>query len=272
MANCLKTREKEERRDRLYSTLTKNPGKNYSTKDIMNMLSVGIGCASRDMEAVAERDANIVKTRGFVTYIMPEETNRQSVHDIFFAKVEREGMDRYSANRNHEGYHDPTASAILKKEAKEEKMANRTYMSTDFNIGEVWNVRISSSDKCEQVIILGVNHYEDTVTVCPYDTSACRYYLKISTKPTKYFKDKVCGLPLSMVTNIKNKLTRYFGIEPEVKEVIKEVPVEVEKVVEKEVPMKTDKEFSQDEVDLMMSQQRAEIYEECFKLVAKKLA
>ena len=197
--------------------------------------------------------------------------------------------------KNAEGYSDPTAGAAIrnmeKEEAKKEEKKYKTPIS-----GEIWEFDraqyLSKTPVNNLVYILSVagsfvTGYEVRTTDTYYDGCWCytidiknqKYYIdlrRIISKSTKAMVGRRSVLQESAVKDIKTRVLDILGVKPEVKE----VPVEVEKIVEKrvEVPVEVEKvvevpvvvdcdglKLSKLTADLAMAEQRAEIWEEAFK-------
>lgn len=263
---------REKKINDICALVQKEPGKHFN----INVLSSKIGSTwdttKKYVDIIVERGGSFYKdARGLVYYDSAQEATETISHDIFFGGSERKGMDRMPLGKNESGCSDPTVAAILSKEKKEERKAEGSvWPVTSFKPGDIWAVSSSSGEKIDNVVVLAVNKQDERVVCCPYDQRYPRAYMNLSTKPVKYFKTKIAGVPLSLLTEYQEKIREFFGFEPEVveKEVVKEVkvevPVEVEKIVEKE----SDKVWSQLEVDALLAEQKAEIYEKCFNAVA----
>ena len=283
---------REQKISDICTLVQKEPGKHFN----INVLSSKIGSkwdtTKRYVDIIVDRDSQFSKdSRGRVYYASTEGVPEGTAHDIFFGGSERKGMDRMPITKNESGCSDPTAAAILMKEKKEERRKEgKIWPISSFKIGDIWSVSSSSGGRSDSVVVLGINKQDERIVCCPYDTRYYRAYMNLFTKPAKYFISKIAGLPISKLTEYQNNIRMFLGIEPEVveKEVIKEVkvevPVEVEKIVEKEVVKevpapkightqdyvgsKSDKEYTKAEVDMLLAEQKAEIYEKCFNAVA----
>lgn len=263
---------REQKINDICALVQKEPGKHFN----INVLSSKIGSTwdttKRYVDIIVDRDSQqfCKDSRGLVYYAKASDN---TAHDIFFGGSERKGMDRMPITKNESGCSDPTAAAVLIKEKKEERKAEgKVWPISSFKIGDIWSVSSSSGGHSDSVVVLGINKQDERIVCCPYDTRYYRAYMNLFTKPAKYFISKIAGLPISKLTEYQNNIRTFLAIEPEVveKEVIKEVKVEVpvEKIVEKEVPApKSDKEYSKAEVDMLLAEQKAEIYEKCFNAV-----
>lgn len=254
MANCYKTKEKEERRQKLYSFLRKNPGKEFSWKQLSPVLNVKYNAISRDMDALADDYKDVVRTSVGIMY--NGEIIMEDSVDI---------CERYPVTRNSEGYNDPTAAAALIKEEKAEKKS-----SVIPKVGDVWYVSKANSKDMDMLYILAIDSEKEFATCCPYcnkSDSIPSDFNRLFTKPLKYFKERCWGMPLSSLIETRNALRDYFEIDPEL--------IEVEKIVEKPVTVNapavtTDKLYSQLEMDAAIAKVKAEVYEECFKALARR--
>ena len=257
MANCYKTKEKEERREKLYLFLRKNPGKEFSWKQLSPVLNVKYNAICRDMDALAEDYGDVVRT---------------SIGIMYNGKIiMEESKDRYPITKNNEGYSDPTAAATLIKEQKEEaRQQDQRKEITNPKPGEVWHVARSDGKDDDILLVLAVDADKGFATCCPYcikSVCAPSDYNRLFTKPLKYFRMKAWGMPLSVMIETRNALREYFEIDPEL--------IEVEKIVEKPVTVNapavtTDKLYSQLEMDAAIARVKAEVYEECFKALARR--
>lgn len=258
MANCYKTKEKEDRRNKLYSFLRKNPGKEFSWKQLSPVLGVKYAAVMRDMDALVEEY---------------EAVSRTSMGIMYKGDLIMEEKDRYPITKNNEGYSDPTAAATLIKEQKEEAKQESRKEIANPKAGEVWHVTRSDGRDDDILLVLAVDTDKGFATCCPYcikSVSTPSEYNRLFTKPLKYFRMKAWGMPLSVMIETRNALRDYFEIDPELIEVEKivEKPVTVEKVVESQVP--GDKLYSQIEMDAAIAKCKAEVYEECFKALARR--
>ena len=258
MANCYKTKEKEERREKLYLFLRKNPGKEFSWKQLSPVLNVKYNALNRDMDALVSEHDDISRTSVGIMYngeIVDMSTDKKT--------------DRYPVTKNSEGYHDPTAAATLIKEENAEKKSEKN-TKTDPKAGEVWHVARSDGKDDDILMVLAVDKEKGFATCCPYCTESVSVpseFNRLFTKPLKYFKLKAWGMPLSVMIETRNALREYFEIDPEL--------IEVEKIVEKPVAVNapavtTDKLYSQLEMDAAIARVKAEVYEECFKALVKR--
>lgn len=265
---------REQKISDICALVQKEPGKHFN----INVLSSKIGSTwdttKRYVDIIVERNSQqfYKDSRGLVYYASTKGVSDSTAHDIFFGGSERKGMDRMPLGKNESGCSDPTAAALLSKEKSEEKKAEGDiWPISSFKVGDIWSVSVSAGTRYETVVVLGINKPDERLVCCPYDTRYPRAYMNLSTKPVKYFKKKIAGLPLSNLTEYQKSLCTFFGIEPEVveKEVVKEVKVEVPVEVIKEVPApESDKEYTKAEVDMLLAEQKAEIYEKCFNAVA----
>ena len=256
MANCYKTKEKDDRRNKLYSFLRKNPGKEFSWKQLSPVLGVKYAAVIRDMDALVDEYETISRT---------------SVGIMYKGDLIMEEKDRYPITKNNEGYSDPTAAATLIKEQKEETKKESHKEITNPKAGEVWHVTRSDGKDDDILLVLAVDTDKGFATCCPYcikSVSTPSEYNRLFTKPIKYFRSKAWGMPLSVMIETRNALRDYFEIDPEL--------IEVEKIVEKPVTVEApaavtgDKLYSQTEMDMAIAKCKAEVYEECFKALARR--
>lgn len=268
---------REQKISDICALVQKEPGKHFNINALSSKIGTKWDTTKRYVDIIVERDGQqfYKDSRGLVYYASTKGVSDSTAHDIFFGGSERKGMDRMPITKNESGCSDPTAAAILIKEKKEERKAEgKVWPISSFKIGDIWSVSSSSGGRSDSVVVLGINKQDERIVCCPYDTRYYRAYMNLFTKPAKYFIAKIAGLPISKLTEYQNNIRTFLAIEPEVveKEVIKEVkvevPVEVEKIVEKGVPVpKSDKEYSKAEVDMLLAEQKAEIYEKCFNAV-----
>lgn len=246
MAACKATKVKEERQQHILDTLKKNPGKSVTTKSLQEMFNISYAMLWQDLKDLKEIDNNVVRTKGAVSY------NGPSVAIVV-------KPERYKEAMNSEGYNDPTANAAIKSVS--EKLVKKSVPK----VNEVWEV--TGNKGSDLYLVLAVDLNEEYATCIQYvgNMDANDISIKLYSKPLKYFDHKAWNMPLSCITTIKDRLASYLDIKPEAVEVEKIV----EKVVEKEIPGKAGAEYTKAEVDTLLAEQKAEIYEECFKVLAK---
>lgn len=161
------------------------------------------------------------------------------------------------------GYVDPTASkAIENVEPKKPVKIVKTV--ADPAPGQVWDVK-SSNGSVEKYIVLAVDYIEDFCICTPYVNTEDAYMgwcHKIYYKPVRYFVERTWNIPLSALTDIRNELRNFLGIEPE------------ERLIEVKIPEKVSadpsKIYSEEDMEMALTRQKAEIYEECFKMMCSR--
>lgn len=241
------------RRGLISDFIKDNPNKPLKYTFISSMFDVGLVAIRNDCCALSEVDNNFILSRGAVMYIPPT---------------------RYSDKKNDEGYNDPTAAAAIGSvEPKVIKMNAENVRGP--KPGDVWNVKCASGD-VHKFLVIAVNEDRDYVTCVAYEAEhndmieSCK---KLYSKPVKYFVERTWGTPLSLLTEYKNAIRDYLGIDPEDKVVEKivekEVPVEVP-VPEVRVsePVSSGRLYTQEELDMEIIKMRAEVYKECLYLMA----
>lgn len=198
-----------------------------------------------------------------------EETEKKIIKEM------KEEIDRYSVNKNDEGYSDPTAAAVIKS-------CDNIYGSKV--PGSVWSVS-SANGKVEEYLILcdfreccsclmlltDTSQYNPVYCV-PVDFQRKAYVdvRRVCPKPSRYFLQYEFEITnLEAVQNKVNKIFKFPAsektIEVEVEKVIEkkvEVPVEVIKTVEVKVPVPVEiGDKTIDAVDTALLRQKADIYE-----------
>ena len=258
MANCKASILKEKRKEQILNTLKSNPGKSVKTSDLMKMFDINYKTFWNDLKDLKKQDKNVITTRGAVTYNCPDTSSI-----LLVVKPER-----YSEDKNHEGYPDPTANNAIKDTDKEEsiKMVHRGIPKE----GEVWQVT-AMNKKSELYIIVAVNYDKEYATCISYvpNVEAEECDIKLYSKPLRYFERKSWGMPGSYMSILKERLAEYLGIGTKIVEKIVEVPVEVNKTVEVE-KSSSNGSYTKADVDALLAIQRADIYEECFKALVKR--
>lgn len=245
-----------ERRETIYSTLKKNPDKELKVKDLSKMFNIVYNTAHSDVFSLIDKYGhhNISYDHGKIRYI------GSNVDEAVEEKTKR-----YPDYKNDEGYMDPTASKAINNVEPKKVEFKKT---VEFAPGQVWDVK-SSNGTTEKYIILSVE-WTDSFAICtPYFTndvegniSSCH---KLYYKPLKYFIERSWNIPLSMLTDIRNELSSFLGIEP------------VEKIVEVKVPEKVvetatnpDAIYTEADMEMALTKQKAEIYEQCFKMMCSR--
>lgn len=243
------------RREAIKEKLQKNPGVIFSYKQIKDEFNLSAFILRTDMAAIMESDSNIVKANGEIYY---KTTNPPTIHEV-------KKPERYSETKNIEGYSDPTASSAIKGLLT---ISDKTMIMP--RPGDVWNVKRSNSTDYELYIVLAVNVDKQTATCIKYSKEdlADTCDICLFTKPLKYFvsTSRSWTMPLSFMTKVKERIGEFLDIP--VKEVEKIVEVEKEVPVEVEKPAVNTGLYTKAEVDLMLLKQKADIYEECFRMMA----
>lgn len=204
-----------------------------------------------------------------------EETEKKTM------KEAAEEIDRYSVNKNDEGYSDPTAAAVIK--SMDDIYGSKVP-------GSVWSVS-SASGKVEEYLIL--SDFRDCCSCLMLLTDKAQWnpvycvavdfktdsYVdvrRICPKPSRYFLQY--EFEIKNLEAVKNRINKIFNFPVQEKTVEVPVPVEVEKIVEKkvEVPVEViktvevqvpvpvaidDRDKSVDAVDTALLRQKADIYE-----------
>lgn len=192
----------------------------------------------------------------------------------------KEEIDRYSVNKNDEGYSDPTAAAVIKS-------LDNIYGSKV--PGSVWSVSMANGkieeylvlsdfrDRCSCLMLLGdEDNYNPVYCVC-VDLQRKKYVdvRLISSKPARYFLQY--EFEIKNLEAVQNRINKIFNFPVQEKTVEVPVPVEVEKIVEKKVevpveviktvevqvpvPVEIDRDKTVDAVDTALLRQKADIYE-----------
>jgi len=275
--------EKRIRQSTMLDMLSDNPGKAFSVQQLMAHFKVSKATVMRDVHDLAAVSPEIVFTGGYICY-GPKANNGQAVAN-----------DRYDASKTEEGYNDPTAAAAIFKADTPEPVATADDMIP--KPGEVWDVQLAADKGVMKVVVLAVT----TDASCPFVT--CVEYApsfdalkakKIYSKPLKYFMAKCWDVSPGYRYNIWTTIRDYLGIEPEIVTQVEKIEAPVmtgtpatdaepeivtqdEKV---EAPVMTGthatdaepatRTYTQDELDLILAEQKAEIYAECFFAAVKK--
>ena len=253
----------EARRNDILFKLTSNPGVIFSCRELKDEFNLSDNTFYHDMEVLKKANTYIVMNAGKVFYDIPKKV-RPIIHEV-------KKPERYSGMKGNNGLQDPTAQIAIKnaEPAAKEMIFPRP--------GDVWlTTKSVGKPDTEHYTVLAVNKDKQTATCIKYsaDGNADTCDISLYTKPLKYFvgNERVWGMPGSYVNRVLERIGEFLDIPvrevEKTVEVVKEVPVEVVK----EVPATVDTTgmLTQDEVDLLLAQQRAEIYEECFKLVTKR--
>ena len=258
MANSAATARKIDRAESIMGTLRANPGKEVSIDEIMRYYNVCRNTAINTVNFIMDQDSNFIRAKG---------SNLSYVGKI------QPAYDRYSASKTNEGYNDPTAAAVIRKEEKVVSFESDVKPKP----GDVWKVKCQVGAD-ELYVVLAVNEeeaYATCIRYIPKEKNFADYEnsaKKLFSKPVKYFIEKTWGIPLSELTKIKEMVGAYLGIEP-VKKVVekivtKEIPVEVPVTVASDED--SGKIYTQEDMDLALLKQKAEIYETCFLAMATR--
>lgn len=256
MGNTIQVEKANERCQMLYEILKEDPGKKFKVKDLLNLFSISYNTLYRDIDNLEQQyPESIAKERGAIYYIPAPKKEEKIVV----------ASTRYPDYRNDEGYMDLTASKAINNVEPKKVEFKKT---VEFAPGQVWDVK-SSNGTTEKYIILSVE-WTDSFAICtPYFTndvdgniSSCH---KLYYKPLKYFIERSWNIPLSMLTDIRNELSSFLGIEP------------VEKIVEVKVPEKVVETatnpnaiYTEADMEMALTKQKADIYEECFKMMCSR--
>ena len=259
MANSAALARKIDRAESIMGTLRANPGKEVSIDEIMRYYNVCRNTALSTVNFIIGQDSNFVRAKG---------SNLSYVGKI------QPAYERYSPAKTNEGYNDPTAAAVIRKEEKVVNFESEVKPKP----GDVWKVKCQVGAD-ELYVVLAVNEeeaYATCIKYVPKEKNFADYEnsaKKLFSKPIKYFIEKTWGIPLSELTKIKGMVGAYLGIESV------ERVVEVEKIVTKEIPVEvpvavasddSGKIYSQEDMDLALLKQKAEIYETCFLAMATR--
>lgn len=251
------------RRNSLKEKLVKNPGVIFLGKDLRSEFGMNEGAFYYDVNILRKEDPKIIMNAGKLYYDAPV---KSVIHEV-------KNPERHTKMKNSEGHLDPTAAKAI--EAVEPEAKGMIFPK----VGDVWHVQCSSGASTKLFIVLAIDMESRYATCIEYNGNVepedCDIY--IVNKPIKYFmgNKRAWSVPLSYLQTVRERIRKYLAIDPEIvevekiveKEVVKEVPVEVEKVVEKETP--AEGYYSKSDVDALLAIQKAEIYEQCFKMLAK---
>ena len=182
--------------------------------------------------------------------------------------------DRYSFNKNDEGYNDPTAAAVIKS-------CDDIYGPK--KKGEVWTVSSANGSveqylvmcdfkECASCLMLYTNQELYNPLFCvviDFKTKSFVDVRRTCPKPTKYFLQ--FEFDCVNFEAVQRKLSSVFGLPAIEKtvEVVREVPVEKIVEVEKEVIKEVPAENTIEPVEIALLRQRAEIYEKCFTMLCQ---
>lgn len=246
----------------------------FKTKDMAEATQVNRNQITQDLKTLQLMYPQIKHygTTGSSSKWVWEETEKKTIKEM------KEEIDRYSVNKNDEGYSDPTAAAVIKS-------MDNIYGSKV--PGSVWSVSMANGkveeylvlsdfrDRCSCLMLLGDEvNYNPVYCVC-VDLQRKKYVdvRLISSKPARYFLQY--EFEIKNLNTVQEKIQKIFKMPVQEKKV--EVPVEVEKIVEKKVevpveviktvevkvpePVEIDRDKTVDAVDTALLRQKADIYE-----------
>ena len=246
-----------ERRNSIRNKLVSNPGVIFKYSDIRDEFNLSKNVFAYDMSILRKEDPHVVMQGGQLYYDI---SDKPIIHEV-------KKPERYGKMKSHECHTDLTAAKAI------ESLCAEARGMIFPKAGDVWHVQGSNNSGTKLFIVLAVDVSGKFATCIEYLTkdSPEDRELYLCTKPLKYFSgnERAWTMPLSYMTVIRNRLRDMFAIEPE------EKIVEVEKIKEVEVPVKVESKvdttglYTQAEVDALLSEQKAEIYEKCFTMIAK---
>lgn len=253
MGNTIQVEKANERCQMLYELLKEDPGKKFKAKDILNLFSISYKTFYKDVDRLKrEYPGSIERDRGVIFYVPAKKEEK-----IVAAST------RYPDYKNDEGYMDLTASKAINN-VEPKKPVKTINTVADPAPGQVWDVK-SSNGSVEKYIVLAVDYIEDFCICTPYVKTEDAYMgwcHKIYYKPVRYFVERTWNIPLSELTNIRNELSSFLCIDP------------VEKIVEVKVPEKVVETatnpnaiYTEADMEMALTKQKAEIYEQCFKMM-----
>lgn len=242
----------------------------FKAKDMAEATQVNRNQITQDLKTLQLMYPQIKHygTTGISSKWVWEETEKRTV---------KEEIDRYSVNKNDEGYSDPTAAAVIKS-------MDNIYGSKV--PGSVWSVS-SANGKVEEYLIL--SDFRDCCSCLMLLTDKAQWnpvycvavdfktdsYVdvrRICPKPSRYFLQY--EFEIKNLEAVQNRINKIFNFPVQEKTVEVSVPVEVEKIVEKpveviktvevQVPVPVaidDRDKSVDAVDTALLRQKADIYE-----------
>ena len=209
-------------------------------------------------------------------WVWEEEIEQKTVKEM-----KEEKTDRYSVNKNDEGYSDPTAAAVIKSmdNIYGSKVPGSVWSVSSAN-GKVEEYLILSDfrDRCSCLMLLNDKTQWNPVYCVAVDFKTDSYVdvRCICPKPSRYFLQY--EFEIKNLEAVQNRINKIFRLPVLEKTVEVSVPVEVEKIVEKkvEVPVEViktvevqvpvpvaidDRDKTVDAVDTALLRQKADIYE-----------
>ena len=247
----------EKRRKGIKTKLRKNPGMIFSYDDLGREFNISAWTIRNDVKSLAADDPKIVPANGKVHY---------EGDDILTDKR----PERYGNMQNPDGLSDPTAGLAIMNTEPEAK--GIFYPKP----GDVWPTKCANRPDTELYTVIAVNKEKNTATCIKYskeeDAENCD--ISIYTKPIKYFvgNARSWSMPLSYLTIIRERIGEFLDIPVKIKTVVSEVPAPM---VELPEPIKYcddthDNMYTKEQVNLLLAEQKAEIYEECFRMIASR--
>lgn len=199
-----------------------------------------------------------------------EEAEKKTVKEM------KEENDRYSVNKNDEGYSDPTAAAVIKSmdNIYGSKVPGSVWSVSSAN-GKVEEYLILSDfrDCCSCLMLLTDKSQWNPVYCVAVDFTTDSYVdvRRICPKPSRYFLQY--EFEIKNLEAVQNRINKIFRFPVQEKTVEVPVPVEIEKKVEVPVeviktvevkvpvPVETERDTTVDAVDTALLRQKADIYE-----------
>lgn len=231
----------------------------FKTKDMAEATQVNRNQITQDLKTLQLMYPQIKHygTTGSSSRWVWEEGAKQEV---------KEEIDRYSVNKNDEGYSDPTAAAVIKS-------MDNIYGSKV--PGSVWSVS-SANGKVEEYLIL--SDFRDCCSclmlltdktqwnpvycvAVDFKTDSYVDVRRVCPKPSRYFLQY--EFEIKNLEAVQNRINKIFRFPVQEKTVEVPVPVEVIKTVEVKVPVpvETERDDTVDAVDTALLRQKADIYE-----------
>ena len=240
----------------------------FKSKDMAEVTQVNRNQITQDLKTLQLMYPQIKHygTTGSSSKWVWEETEKKTVKEAV------EEIDRYSVNKNDEGYSDPTAAAVIKS-------MDNIYGSKV--PGSVWSVS-SANGKVEEYLILSdfrdccsclmllndKNQYNPVYCVAvDFKTDSYVDVRRICPKPSRYFLQY--EFEIKNLEAVQNRINKIFRFPMSEKTVEVRVPVERIVEVEKEVIKEVPAENTIEPVEIALLRQRAEIYEKCFTMLCQ---